>query len=260
MSILNDTPMDQSKGMWDSHPKTTFWMGLFLGFSVSSFIALLCVLMLVLGGKTSGSAVAAAPSQVAAAPSGAADAQQPTADAPSLPPAPVDPAKDHIIGSKNAKVTMIEYSDFECPFCGRHEPTIQQALKDFPKDVRLVYRHYPLSFHPNAQKSAEASECAFKLGGNDAFWKMHAKLFENNTALSLDLYNRLAKEIGLDQAKFKACVDSGETASIVAADEATGNNSGVNGTPATYINDTLVSGAVPYAQFKAQLVAAGAKE
>lgn len=237
-----------------------FFMGLFLGLAVASTIALGTVLGMIWNGKT----VLAAGNNnvVAAAPSPAAPS------APTAPSAPVKPVSDsdHIIGSKNAKVTLIEYSDFECPFCKRHFDTVEQALKDFPKDVRLVYRHYPLSFHANAQKEAEASECAAKLGGNDAFWKMHDKIFtlttSNGTGFALDKLGTTAKEIGLDQTKFQKCLDSGEMAARVAADTATGNDSGVQGTPATFVNGNLISGAVPYegAQgFKAAIQAAGGK-
>ena len=202
-------------------------------------------------------AVNTPPAQVAPA------AADPSTAPPAQPVAEVTD-KDHILGPKDAKVTLIEYSDFQCPFCARHEPTIQQIMKDFPKDVRLVYRHYPLSFHPNAQKAAEASECAAKLGGNDAFWAMHGKLFQSgdalNGAVGADFYQNLAKDLRLDVNKFKTCLDSGETASLVSEDMTSGNNSGVEGTPATFVNGRLVSGAVPYESLKASVVAAGAQK
>ncbi len=249
----------EQKGFWDANPKTTFFTGLFLGISISSLLALLAILSMLMGGRMLGGQVAVntPPAQVA-----------PTANDPSTPP-PSQPVaevtdKDHILGPKDAKVTLIEYSDFQCPFCARHEPTVQKIMKDFPKDVRLVYRHYPLSFHPNAQKAAEASECAAKLGGNNAFWAMHGKLFQSgdtlNGAVGADFYQNLAKDLKLDVAKFKTCMDSGETASIVSNDMTTGNNSGVEGTPATFVNGRLVSGAVPYETLKAAVVAAGAQK
>lgn len=250
----------EQKGFWDASPKTTFLTGLFLGISVSSLVALLAILLMLTGGKMGG--------QVAVNTPPAVQQQPPAADPTAQQQPPAQPVaavtdKDHIRGPKDAKVTLIEYSDFQCPFCGRHEPTIEKVLKDFPKDVRLVYRHYPLSFHQNAQKSAEASECAAKLGGGDAFWAMHDKLFAANDALNgaigADFYTNIAKDLHLDVAKFKTCLDSGETASIVSADTTTGNNSGVEGTPATFVNGKLVSGAVPYETFKAAVVAAGAK-
>lgn len=242
-----------NKGIWDSSPKTTFFLGLFVGIAVSSVLALILVFSMMMSGRSLGqAAIAQAPS-----PSGAL-APQPTDTAPvGGPVKPVD-ATDHVLGKADAKVTVIEYSDFECPFCNQIVPSFKQMLQEFPNDVRLVYRHFPLSFHPQAQKAGEASECAAKVGGNDAFWKMHDKLFENQQTLGTDTYLRLAKEIGVNEAAFKTCLDSGEMAAKVNSDMASGNDAGVNGTPATFINGKLVSGAVPYATLKQELVAAGA--
>lgn len=214
-----------------------FMMGLFLGIAVSSTLGLGLVVGGVIGGATKTTVVA-----------GSGDSPTPTQPTPPAPGAPVKAVgeSDHIKGNKDAKVTLIEYSDFECPFCKRFEPSVQQALKDFPKDVRLVYRHFPLrSLHPSAQKAAEASECAAKLGGNDAFWKMHAKLIAMDP-MSVDLMKQAAKDIGLDQGKFNTCLDNGEMANRVNQDFNEGGAAGVEGTPATFINGQLVSGAVPY--------------
>lgn len=235
-----------------------FFMGLFLGLAVSSMLGLAVVMGMVWSGKTlGGSLAAAAPTPVAPAPAPTLDPNQPTI--PSKPVKEVSDA-DHIRGNKSAKVTLIEYSDFECPFCKRHTPSMEQALKDFPKDVRLVYRHYPLtSIHPNAQKAAEAAECAAKVGGADAFWKMHDKIFAAGS-LSNEGFVSMAKEISLNEANFKKCLDSGEMADRVNMDVASGNDSGVEGTPATFINGKLLSGAIPYASLKAEIQAAGATQ
>ncbi|MDO8617341.1 MAG: DsbA family protein [Candidatus Uhrbacteria bacterium] len=247
-----------NENFWSGSPKTMFSMGLILGIAIAAVLALIILLTGVGGGRTFGGGV-----NLANNPSPAA-APQPN-DQPSPAPAaqpvrPVDEKIDHIIGAKKAKVTLIEYSDFECPFCKRHLPSIQQALKDFSQDVRVVYRHFPLnSIHPLAQKAAEGSECAAKLGGNDAFWKMHDKIFEKSPDIGSDVLVSLASEMGLDQAKFKSCLDSGEMRTRVDADAATGEEAGVQGTPATFVNGKLIGGAVPYTALKAAITDAGAK-
>ena len=226
-----------------------FYTGLFLGIAVSAVVGLGATLNLVMGGRALavGGGAVAAPSAVAPTPS----AQAPVAAGPLKPIG----ASDHVIGAKNAKVTLVEYSDFQCPFCSRHLPTVKQALKDFPNDVNLVYRHYPLSFHPEAQKAAEASECAAKLGGNDAFWSMHDELFAGQATLSRSLYTELAKKLGLNTGDFDKCVDGGEMAARVNTDLNEGTTAGVEGTPATFVNGMLVSGAIPYSELKAAIEA-----
>ncbi len=245
---------------WQGSPKNMFFMGLFLGLAISATVGLSVVLGAVWSGKAasagSGQVVQQAP--VPNPDPTPSNQQQP----PAQPVKAVDAKVDHIRGNKNAKVTLIEYSDFECPFCKTYIPSVEQALKDFPKDVRLVYRHYPLSFHQNAQKQAEASECVAKLGGDVAFWKFHDIIFtettSNGTGFALDKLGPAAARAGVNQAAFQKCLDSGEMAAKVAADQASGNDAGVQGTPTTFVNGKEVSGAVPYAQLKAAIQAAGA--
>jgi protein-disulfide isomerase len=154
----------------------------------------------------------------------------------------------HIRGDFNAPITLVEFSDFECPFCGRHLPTLNKILSDYPNQVRLVYKHFPLGFHPNSQKAAEASECADEQG---KFWEYHDKLFENQpTGYSLDKFKQWAKDLGLNSGKFNDCLDSGKFAQKVQADFQEGAEKGVNGTPTTFVNGQLISGALPYESFK----------
>jgi protein-disulfide isomerase len=166
---------------------------------------------------------------------------------------------DHIRGNVNAKVTLIEYSDFECPFCKSFDPTTQELLKTYGEKIRLVFRHYPLPFHQNAQKEAEASECIASLGGNDAFWKytdaIFARTTSNGTGFALDQLGPLAAELGVDQTQFQTCLDSGKYAQLVKDSIAEGQGAGVQGTPSTFIidskgNSQLVVGAQPIDSFK----------
>ena len=167
--------------------------------------------------------------------------------------------KDWYKGNKNAKVVMVEYSDLECPFCIKFHPTMQQVMKEYGDKVKWVYRHYPLSFHANAQKEAEAAECAGKLGGNESFWKYADAIFArtsgNGTGFALDKLVPLAKELGLNESSFKQCLDSGEMAQKVKDQMAKGTEEGVTGTPGTIIIDAkgdtqLVPGALPFEQVK----------
>lgn len=243
-------------GFFSANSKTMFFMGLFVGVSSVTTIGLALVVGMIMSGK--GLGVAAAAQQVAVAPTPAAPTPAaPTPAAPSAPVKPVDEKTDHILGPKNAKVTMIEYSDFECPFCKQHFNTLEQIKAAYPNDVRIVYRHFPLSFHQNAEKEAEASECVAKLGGNDAFWKFHDKIFtdttSNGTGFALTNLGPAAALAGVNQAAFQKCLDSGEMAALVAQEQQEGGDSGVQGTPATYLNGELVEGAVPFATFKAKI-------
>lgn len=250
--------MDSAKqhSFWDAGPKVMFLMGLFLGIAASSTLGL----GLMVGGVLNGSSQ---PTTVAVGTGTAPIGDTGAAPEPVGGPVKEVTSADHIKGAKNAKVTLIEYSDFECPYCKRFVPSVEQALKDFPNDVRVVYRHFPLrSLHPNAQKAGEASECAAKIGGNDKFWAMHDKLM-GAASLSTDIMKQFAKDIGLDQGKFNTCLDNGETAERVNTDFNEGGAAGVQGTPATFVNGTLVSGAVPYdgaGGFKEIIQQAGAQK
>ena len=157
---------------------------------------------------------------------------------------------DHIRGDKNAPITLIEYSDFECPFCARFRPTVDQILTEYKGRVRLVYRHFPLrSIHSEAQKAAEASECAADQG---KFWEMHDKLFDLNEAGSLALANMklAAAELGFNTTSFNDCLDSGKYAQEVEKDYQDGLAGGVSGTPGSFLNGQYIAGALPFAQIQ----------
>jgi protein-disulfide isomerase len=150
-------------------------------------------------------------------------------------------------GAKNAKVTIVEFSDFQCPFCLRAEPTIRKILDTYKGDVKLVWRNEPLPFHPNAMPAAKAAMAAHKQG---KFWQMHKLLFEHQQELSEPKYEEWANQAGLDVARWKRDKDSPEIQAAIAADARYGNQVGADGTPAFFINGRLVSGALPFETFK----------
>lgn len=151
---------------------------------------------------------------------------------------PVSPQRDHIYGDSNAPVSLVEYSDFECPFCKRYHPNVKKLIKQNRGKVNWVYRHFPLEFHnPGAQKQAEATECAAELGGNDAFWRYSDLIYQRTTSngkgFPIDRLVPLAEEIGLDGKSFRGCLDSGRMTTRVREDYEDGVKAGISGTPGT---------------------------
>jgi len=151
---------------------------------------------------------------------------------------------DHVRGDLNkAKVVLVEYSDFECPFCSRHHETMLKLVEEFGDDVAWVYRHFPLvSMHPDAVPAALASECAAE---QDNFWDYADLLVENKDKLGDDLYKSLAKDLNLDTKQFNECYDTQKYLDRVNSDTESGVAAGVQGTPATFVNGIAISGAVP---------------
>jgi protein-disulfide isomerase len=157
--------------------------------------------------------------------------------------AAVGPSK----GPDNAPITIVEFSDFQCPFCSKANASVNEVLKDYEGKVRLVFRHFPLSFHQEAPKAAEASLCAHDQG---KFWEYHDTLFAHQQALKVEELKKYAADLGLDTARFNDCLDSGKKAEIVQKDMKEGEKVGVTGTPAFFINGIALSGAVPASDFK----------
>jgi len=150
-------------------------------------------------------------------------------------------------GPKDAPVTIVEFSDFECPYCGAAHETVDQVMNAYAGKVRLVYRQFPLSFHPHAAKAAEASLCAADQG---KFWEYHDVLFKNQKKLEPTDLKAHATEVGMDGQKFGQCLDSGDKKQAVDADQKAGLAAGVGGTPAFFINGIFLNGAQPVDEFK----------
>lgn len=149
-------------------------------------------------------------------------------------------------GPADAKIVIVEFADFECPYCARASATVERVLAAYPGKIRLVFRHFPLSFHPKAPKAAEAAACAEEQG---KFWELHDALFESQE-LDVDAMKAQAARLGVDAKKFDACVDSGRMAAVVKRDQAAGQQAGVSGTPAFFINGLMLSGAQPEEAFR----------
>ncbi|HEX9817641.1 MAG TPA: thioredoxin domain-containing protein [Patescibacteria group bacterium] len=168
---------------------------------------------------------------------------------------------DHVRGNPDAKILLVEYSDYECPFCNRFHPTMQEVLKEYGNRVAWVYRHFPLSsLHPQAQISAEASECVAKLAGNDVFWQYSDRLFEEvgvagGDALADEKLVTYATELGVNATGLQNCLDSGEMTAAVEEDATGGRAAGISGTPGTILVTSegdfeLISGALSLEQVK----------
>jgi protein-disulfide isomerase len=160
--------------------------------------------------------------------------------------AAIDVGDAPIRGPKTAPVTIVEYSDFHCPFCRRVQPTLLQLLAKYPTEVRLVYKHLPLdNLHPQARRAAEASWCA---GAQNRFWQFHDVVYAEPNPNAVTLAT-LAGKAGVDVPSFESCLATGKAAPAVQAQAEEGARYGVNGTPGFFINGRFVSGAVPFDAF-----------
>jgi protein-disulfide isomerase len=167
----------------------------------------------------------------------------------------VDPARDHIRGSEDARVTLVEYGDYQCPYCGQAEVVIRELLVSFGDDLRYVWRHLPLNdVHANAQMAAEASEAAAAQG---AFWEMNDKLLQHQDELTAPDLRRYAEELGLDVERFWDELRRREYEPRVAEDVATADASGVAGTPSFFINGRRYEGAYDIETLTSVVSAAG---
>ncbi len=159
---------------------------------------------------------------------------------------PVEVGTAPVRGNPKAPVTVVEFSDFQCPFCVRSRPTVTKVRETYGDKVRWVFRHFPLEFHAQAEKAGEAAACA---GEQGKFWQMHDLLWTNTAKLQVPDLKAHAATLGLDTAKFGQCLDSGKYAGLVHSDQEAGQSYGVSGTPAFFVNGRPLVGAQPFDAF-----------
>lgn len=150
-------------------------------------------------------------------------------------------------GNENAAVTIVEWSDFQCPFCNRVSPTLAQIREEYGDRVRFAFKHLPLSIHPQAAGAHAAAEAAHRQG---KFWEMHDLIFENQRDLSVATFEGYASEMGLDMDQYRRDVEAKEIASRISDDMNQAQKLGVTGTPSFFINGKYLSGAQPFSNFK----------
>jgi protein-disulfide isomerase len=167
---------------------------------------------------------------------------------PSRPTFNIDVAKAPFAGKENAKVTLVEYSDFQCPFCAKGAETVKQ-LKDKYKDkIKVVFKNFPLPFHNQAKQASMAAMCANEQS-TDLFWKMHDKLFADQSKLDSVSLKATAKTLGADEKKFNECYDSNKYLEYVENDIKQGTDLGIKSTPTFFVNGQLIAGALPIEEF-----------
>jgi len=232
--------MDNQQNVFSSlPPKATFILGIIVTllaiFAIGFFILLDKVMI---GGGSVAKVTNTNSNPVAAAPAAPAVSERVNMQV---------AASDHIRGSKEASVFVMEFSDYQCPYCGSFHPTMQQVISEYDGQVAWVYKHFPLdSLHPQARPSAEAAECVAEQAGDEGFWQFTDAMFANQNSLNAALYETVASEIGVDLAQFKNCVSSRKYQDRVESDYQQGIAYGVDGTPASFVNGIPVKGALPF--------------
>ena len=183
------------------------------------------------------------------------------AERPSLPPAEalkiIQVSGAPIRGNPSAPVTIVEYGDFQCPYCEKSRPTLKQILETYPQQVRILFKHFPLSFHREAMNGHRASLAA---GEQGKFWEMHDMIFADPKQLAPETLRKYAETLGLDMTKYDADYKSEGVAKKIEADQAEGRKALVRGTPAFFVNGKMISGAQPFEAFKREIDAALGKK
>lgn len=223
--------------------KSAFWLGFLAAVLTIGTVGFILLGTCMLNGSCSG--LGGKNYKVAAADNDNNPNVPPTETAEAI---PVVTSDDHVRGPDDAEITIIEYSDFECPFCGRFHPTMLQVMDAYAGKVRWVLRHFPLSFHPQAEPAALAAECA---GEQGKFWEFADDMFVNQESLGTTYYSSLATKFGLNKSQFDSCVSSGKYLDKIRAQSQSGGAAGVTGTPGSFIidqdgNAIPIQGALPY--------------
>lgn len=161
---------------------------------------------------------------------------------------------DISLGSNTANITVIEYSDFQCPYSKLFHSSIQKMMKDYPNDIRFIYKHFPLSFHPQAENAALASECANEMGKFEAYANMlFAKQDDWGKTSGTMKFKEYARTLSMDTRKFNACLDTKKYSEKVKSDTEEARSFGISGTPGTFLNDQFINGAVSYDELKGKI-------
>lgn len=236
-----------------NNTKKDFLLGLLAGIAVISLIGFLIMTVAYFQKSSSlikGDVKGAAENNVIQKDNAPAKDDQPAEPAGDLGAVKINP-NDYIRGDKNAPVTIIEFSDLQCPYCSRFHATMKQVMESYGDKVKWVFKHFPLeSMHPYARAAAEATECA---GEQGKFWEYTDAVYENQASLSDEFLSHLADQLKLNGSKFKDCLSSKKYAGKVTADLKMGTDAGVRGTPASFINGELVSGALPFENIKTKI-------
>lgn len=238
-----EKPLEMKKKFFDLSAKTAFFIGVLVGVSVISVIGLLIILTkpeFNLSSTTTNYNKSTTKTNTQAANKNSAQATAPTR---------VDLAvqdTDHFQGDLNAPVKIFEFSDLQCPYSGSHHPNISKLVAAYSDQVIYVFKHFPLSSHAESQPAAEAAECIADLAGDAKYFQFIDTLFANQGSLGKDYYLQTAKALGVNETQFTDCLNTGKFTQKVQNDYRQGLAAGVQGTPTTFINGQLISGALPY--------------
>ncbi|MBI4591928.1 thioredoxin domain-containing protein [Candidatus Uhrbacteria bacterium] len=243
----------QTKNFFDALPsKQAFWLGFITAILALGTLGFILLGSCVLGGDCSVEGLSLGSGSDSEDTAEVAAAAVPTPTATGVPAVSED---DHVRGNEDAAITIIEYSDFQCPYCSRFHPTMLQVMSEYTDSVKWVFRHFPLSFHPEATPAALAAECAAE---QEKFWEYADALFENQSSLGNEFYATLASDLGLNTSQWQDCYDTEKYTDKIEAQAQAGGAAGVSGTPGSFVIDTdgnaiPIKGALPFSSVAAAI-------